>query len=224
MPINLNLLILGGIAYVVYNALKNRAGGSDFSDVGDVGALGSGATVLKIQLALDADWAQSNNIMNTLALLAEKNAAMSGRSDIAKLLNEASLALLRRQNDWNSANFESELFGGSGVQAEPFFQRLAVTERAKFEEETSSIATIRPSSSGSAPTQVVVSILAAVRGKSTAYTSGPVRSIQDVKKVLSSLAADAVTDEGENIMAVRRMILILLTSRLLNLSALLSCC
>ena len=203
MPINLNVLILGGIAYAVYTALQNRAGGSDFTGDGiESGSLGSGATVMKIQVALSADWAERNNIMNTLARLAEKNSAMGGRNDLAQLLSEASLALLRKQGDWNSVAYEGELFGGGGRKAEPAFQQLAVKERAKFEEETSSIASIAPSAVGSTPTQVVVSIVVALRGKGSGYMSSPVRTTADVSRCLQGLASDALTDGGENIMAV----------------------
>ena len=140
--------------------------------------------------------------MNTLSMLAEKNGALSGREDIAKLLSEASLALLRKQSDWNSAAYEGELFRGSGQSAEPAFQKLAIKERAKFEEETSSMATVRPSSIGSTPTQVVVSIVVALRGKSSGYMQQNLRSVSDVSACLQGLAADALTDGGDNIMAV----------------------
>ena len=203
MPINFNVLILAGVAYVVYNALKNRVGGSDFTGDGiESGSLGRGATVMKIQVALSADWAEQKNIMNTLARLAEKNAAMGGRNDLATLLSDASLALLRKQGDWNAVAYESELFGGGGRKAEPAFQQLAIKERAKFEEETSKIATIAPSAVGSSPTQVVVSIVVAVRGRSSGYMSGPMRSTADVSRCLQGLATDALTDQGENVMAV----------------------
>ena len=202
IPINFNLLLLGGAAYAIYTVLSNRAGGSDFSNSNESGALGSGATVMKIQIALESDWAERNNIMGTLSNLAEKNGAMSGRNDIAKLLSEASLALLRKQGDWNSAAYEGELFRSGGQAAEPAFQKLAVKERAKFEEETSSFATIQPSSMGSTPTQVVVSIVVALRGTSTGYMKNNLRSISDVSACLQGLATDALTDNGENIMAV----------------------
>lgn len=202
MPINLNLLILGGAAFAIYTVLSNRAGGSDFSNSEEGGSLGSGATVMKVQVALESDWAEKGNIMNTLSMLAEKNAAMSGRGDIAKLLSEASLALLRKKSDWNSAAYESELFRSSGQAAEPAFQKLAIKERAKFEEETSSIASIRASDIGSTPTQVVVSIVVALRGKSSAYMPQNLRTISDVSACLQGLAADALTDDGNNIMAV----------------------
>ena len=99
MPINFNVLLIAGIAYVVYTSLKNRTGGSDFTGDGiESGSLGSGATVLKIQVALNSDWASSNNVMNTLSRLADKNSAMNGRNDLATLLNDASLALLRKHH------------------------------------------------------------------------------------------------------------------------------
>ena len=168
------VIIVAGIALFL---LSNRAGGSDFSNANseDVGALGSGATVMKVQIALESDWGERSNIMNTLSRLAEKNGALSGREDIAKLLSEASLALLRKQGDWNSAAYEGELFRQGGQAAEPAFQKLAIKERAKFEEETSTIATIRPSEIGSTPTQVVVSIVVALKGKSAVTRSDPNR-------------------------------------------------
>jgi len=204
MPINLNVIILAGVAYVVYQALTNRAGGSDFSNDGSSGSLGSGATVVKLQLSLSSDWNQPGNIMETLTRLAEKNSAMTGRTDLARLLSDSALALLRRQNDWNSAAYEGEQFSFGPQKAESYFQRLAVKERAKFEEEnsSSSFAVIKSTNTGvSKPTQVVVSLVVAIRGSSSSYVRN-VQSIGDAKKCLQGLAADALTDEGENIMAV----------------------
>jgi hypothetical protein len=54
MPINLNVIIIAGVAYAAYTVLRNRMGGtSDFSasnDGGYVGSLGSGASVIKLTL------------------------------------------------------------------------------------------------------------------------------------------------------------------------------
>ena len=91
MPINFNVLALGLVAYVVFNALSNRVGGSDFSDDGMTGSLGSGATVMKLQIAMSSDWAEDNNVMEALTRLAERNSAMSNRSDLARLLSESCL-------------------------------------------------------------------------------------------------------------------------------------
>ena len=204
MPINLNVIILAGVAYAVYTALSNRAGGSDFSNDGTSGSLGNGASVLKLQLSLSSDWNQPGNIMETLTRLAERNSAMTGRTDLSRLLSDSSLALLRRQSDWNSAAYEGEQFMFGPQKAEPYFQRLAVSERAKFEEENSSstVAVIKSSNSGtSKPTEVVVSLVVAIRGSSSAFQKN-VNSVSDVKKCLQGLAADALTDEGDNIMAV----------------------
>lgn len=207
MPINLNVLVLGFIAYTVFTALTSRTGGSDFSNDGTVGSLGGGATVMKLQISMTSDWSQKGNVMETLTRLAEKNSngAMSGRADLARLLSESSMALLRKQSDWNSVAYEGEVFRIGAQKAEPYFQRLTVQERAKFEEETSpdSVAVIKSSNeiAASLPTEMVVSIVVAMRGESSAYSKN-IRSLSDVSTCLQGLAADALTDDGDNVMAV----------------------
>ena len=157
IPINFNLLLIGGIAYAVYTVLSNRIGGSDFSNENEVGSLGSGSTVVKLTIGLDEDWSKSGNIMETLANLASRKGSVSSRSELSSLLSDASLALLRKQSDWNSASVKGERFGGS--KAEPFFQRLAIEERSKFEKETQG-SKILITSSERKPTQAIVTIIA----------------------------------------------------------------
>ena len=207
MPINLNVLVLGFIAYTVFNALSNRVGGQDFSDDGGtVSSLGSGATVVKLQISMSSNWAEEGNIMQTLTSLAERNSAMTNRNDLARLLSESSMALLRRVNDWDSAAYEGERFLMSPAKAEPYFQKMAVGERSKFEKEMTgadSRAMIKNSNdmSASQPTEMVVSLVVALRGQSSGYVSS-VRSLAEVKACLQGLAADALIDEGDNVMAV----------------------
>lgn len=206
VPVNGNLLLLGGLAYIAYSFLSNRVGGSDFSTDEDAGSLGTGATVLKLQVALDSDWNDSNNIMNTLSQLAARKGNVSGRSEISSLLSEASIALLRKRESWSAAACEGERFrGGSQGKAEPFFQRIAVSERTKFDSESSYAsggpALIKSTESNkSGPTQAVVSLVVAIRGQSDALKR--VSSSSDLSAVLQTLASEALTDEGENIMAV----------------------
>jgi uncharacterized membrane protein len=201
-----NLILLGTIAYVLYNNFS-RLGGSDFDDGndGNASALGNGATVMKLQIAMSTDWSERDNIIETLTKLAERNSILSGRRDLARLLSESSLALLRRQKDWNACAYEGEKFTFNQKEAEPFFQRLAISERSKFEEETNpnSVALIKDNNDAniSKPTQMVVSLLIALRGTSGAYSQN-VRSINDCKTFLQNLAGDALTNEGDNVMAV----------------------
>lgn len=200
MPINFNLLVLGAMAYVAYSVLSNRAGGSDFA--GGRNAEQSGATVLKLSIALESNWAARNNIMNTLARIANKNSALSTRQDLSNLLSEASLSLLRAKSDWTAVSYDTKSFSErNSFEAEPTFQQMAVRERSKFEEETMSVATIRPSEISSAPTQVVVSILVAIQGDSNAYKKD-IKQVTDVAACLERLAAEALTDEGSAVMAV----------------------
>jgi len=200
MPINGNVILLAGAAYLAYTVLSNRAGGSDFGNESEGGSLGGGATVVKLQVALDSDWAEQGNIMETLARLAATKGTITGRSQISNLLTEASVALLRKKSAWSAASIEGERFGGP-KKAEPYFQQLAIAERAKFESETApTYATIQPTAGSSRPTQAVVSLVVAVRGKSEALRQ--MRGTVDVASALQMLASEALTDEGENIMGV----------------------
>jgi len=206
MPINLNVIILAGLAYAAYTILSNRIGGSDFSDDYGNGVV-RGASVMKLTVSLDADWNQNRNIMSQLSNLASKYSAMTDKSDLAKLLSETSLALLRTRSDWTAASFSGENYRESNFQkAESSFQQLAIKERSKFEEETSGDSgnmLFRPTSvaSGPKPTQAVVSIVVALRGKSE-IADLKLRGISDVSRCLEQLAADALTDDGENVMAL----------------------
>jgi len=203
VPVNFNLVLLAGIAYAGYYILSNRIGGSDFSN-DEEGGLFTGATVLKIQLALDSDWSAPGNIMSTLSDLANRNSAMSGRGDLARLLSETSLALLRKQSDWNAVAFEGQQLSG-GNRAESVFQRLTIQERAKFEKESSPQELIKSSnnlvSGAPKPTQAVVSLVVALKGNNKSYPK-TVRSIAEARACLQALAADSLTDGGENIMGV----------------------
>lgn len=204
MPVNPSVLLIGALAYVAFQVLSNRITGADFSgyDDGESGSLGSGATVLKLQVGLDADWGERGSIMEVLSNLAAKNNGMSNRSQIAQLLSDASLALLRKQSDWHSAAYEGQVFSNNVKSAEPLFQSIAIKERAKFDEERTSgeIVTLKPNNA-STKTQAVVSLVVAMRGKSNGYQRA-VSSLADVRACLQGLASDSLTDNGENVMAV----------------------
>eukprot|EP00981_Chlorochromonas_danica_P014112 scaffold7402_cov160-Ochromonas_danica.AAC.2 len=197
-----NMITFAAVASVLWNVFA-RTGGSSFSGDVDSGSLGNGATVIKLQVALDEDWAANNNIMNTLATIAARQGTgLNQRAELSSLLSEASLALLRRQNDWRAATIAGERFKGSAAaQAEPYFQKTAITERTKFERESlPSIQREDGMAYGPRPTQAVVSLIVAVRGQSEALRR--CSSVTDLRSALQSLASEALTDEGENVMAV----------------------
>lgn len=212
IPLNLNVVLLAGAAYLIYNALTNRMGGSDFTSDGFSGSVGEGASVVKLTVSLDADWGDDRNIMQQLSNLANKYNAMTERSDLSKLLSETSLALLRSKTDWNSASYKGETFREANFQkAESMFQQLAIQERAKFDEEnsddsSSALNLIKPSNrfdgKVSVPTQAVVSIVVALRGKNQVASLSNVKSNMEVMQVLEQLASAALVDGGENVMAL----------------------
>lgn len=206
MPINPSVLLLGAAAYVAYNVLSSRIGGADFSNSGETSSLGDGATLLKVQVMMDADW-RSGNIMETMSSIASRNGMLSGRSELSKLLSEASIALLRRQNEWSSAAVTTEKYNRFNCdKIEADFQRMAVVERTKFDEEvganTAGDTSFQVSSSGST-TACVVSLVVAVRGQSDAAMR--VRNSADLRSVLQILASEALTDDGDNIMGMEML-------------------
>jgi uncharacterized membrane protein len=186
-------------AYAVILFLSNRVGGSNFEDAPG-GALGSGSTVLKIQIGLDSSWTPGN-IMETLGSIASRNNNPSTRNGLSQLLSETALALLRKQKEWNSVAYEGSTFReNEHREAEPLFQQIAIKERAKFEQETSSVASIKPSSTTQS-TQAVVSVIVAFRGKAKSYCNS-IRTPSQLREFLQNLAADSLTDDGDNVMAV----------------------
>lgn len=139
-------------------------------------------------------------------LASRRDGRLTERAELARLLSDASIALLRRESDWSAASVKGERFnGGNTEKAEPFFQRLAIQERTKFESESSGADLARRNgnlviSPNGTKTEAVVSLVVAIRGRSDALLS--VSSPNDVKACLQTLASEALTDDGENIMAV----------------------
>lgn len=170
------------------------------------------ATVVKLQIGLDADWADERNVMQTLSELS---------SAPANKLSEVSVALLRRQLDWNSAAFDCRLYR-RGSTAELDFHHHCLSEWAKLHSvpskllEKSQLGIV--SATGLNKTQAVVSLIAVIRGRSDIYRGftglrfvdrlidyyvfggwhGSV--LPDARDCLLRLAAEATVDQGANIL------------------------
>jgi len=149
-----NVLVFALAAYIALQVISSRAGGSDFGNNDDeTSSLGSGASLIKLQVSLDDDWSKRGNIMDSLSSISSKNSDLSSRTELSKLLSDASLALLRKSSDWNSVAYEGELYrGGRSKDVESEFQKVAIRERSKFEEELTSAKSSREVVSK--PTQV----------------------------------------------------------------------
>lgn len=97
-------------------------------------------------------------------------------------------------------------FGARQGNAESEYSRLAIRERSKFEREENVMerrATAQNPSSPyymeSRPTLAVVTLCVAIRGQSTKV--GTINSVPSLKAALQNVAADAMTDEGDNVLA-----------------------
>lgn len=179
----------------------------------DSAVLDKGVSVVKLQICLDSSW-DYGNIQDALSGIASTNSSPKSRPEMSDLLFDASIALLCHSADWEAVAYEGKKFGAKS-EADPFYQKLAVVERTKFEVEANGKENIlssiirsrnagflRSDAGRSVRTKAVVSILCAISGKSSTVTNGVVRSVADTRNALKKLASYALVDEGENVMAV----------------------
>lgn len=199
-----DVLILGGIAYTAFNIIKNQVGGSQWEGMDETApsSLGNGVTVLKIQVGLQvSDRSAKDSILGQLDDIA-RTADVSTRQGLSSLVSSTALALLRSFNTWVSAAGEDQQFSGKGGETE--YSRLAIRERSKFEKEVNMMASRSAASSpylvDSRPTLCVVTLCVAIRGKSTKIGNS-LNSAAKLRQALQTLAADAMTDDGENVLA-----------------------
>jgi uncharacterized membrane protein len=165
------------------------------------------------------------------ASVSSSSSSSSSRTSLATLLSNAVLTLLRKESNWSAVSLSGESWSRENNKAETVFQKYVISERAKFEKETvSTRATTSSSSTTTAgATQMIVSLVIAIRGQSdiwnilrsnnnnnnnnnnnkipfinaAASTSpGKITNSNELKNVLQTLASEALSDEGENILAV----------------------
>ncbi|CAM9720452.1 unnamed protein product [Chrysoparadoxa australica] len=208
----LPLFLLGG-AVVVLSNLGSKGSFDSIDDELAPSSLGSGVSVLKLQVALNCPDRSRNSILGQLAQLSD-NADTSTNAGLANVVSDISLALLKKSSDWVSAASEWEHFGRDMSQAESALNRQAIKERSKIERETSvkfkgeatgamarNAAGVSPSDIGR-PTQAVVTLIVAIRGDSLRNfdLDKSLTSERVLKSVLQQLASDALSDAASNVL------------------------
>ena len=115
------------------------------------------------------------------------------------------MVLLRSSRDWVSGSGESKKFSSTDKGGQSEYNRLAINERTKFEKEITStspdamyLGDKRVGASND-PTFAVVTLCLAIRGSATQIPK--IRGIADLQDALSKIAADSLTDDGENVLA-----------------------
>jgi uncharacterized membrane protein len=122
------ILIFIAIANFVVSSFRRANGGEDLD--GDSYSSNSTVSVTKLQVGL---LAQARDLQTDLNRIAE-TADTSSSAGLAQVLQETSLALLRHPEYWVYAGTESQQTRLALAEAQ--FNRLALTERSKFSEET----------------------------------------------------------------------------------------
>ena len=156
------------IFFAIANFLVRSFQNSGFGGGEGMATANPKVTVSKVQVGLLADAKELQKELNDLAQNAD-TATTSGRS---KVLQEATLALLRHPEYWVYGKTESNVSQLEAAESE--FNRLALSERSKYDEETlyNVEGTYQQSESKASSEEVpseyiVVTILAGIQGKIT---------------------------------------------------------
>jgi len=187
------ILIFFAIANFLVRSFQNAGfGGGN----GGVATANPKVTVAKTQVGLLADAKDLQTELNQLAQRADTGTS-SGR---AQVLQEATLALLRHPEYWVYSKTESNVAQLESAEAE--FNRLALSERSKYSDETLSNVESqfhrRQSEVGSDETPaeyIVVTILAGVQGK---LNLPDIKNANDLRQALRQLGSTG----SENLLAV----------------------
>lgn len=209
-PSFLDLLFVGGIGFLILSSIRSASAGINLADVTSssswsdnfaTSALGSGTSVVQVNVALEVpNRDDRNSILSVLHRLSE-TARTDSRIGIQNLTSQVALELLRRKSSIISASTRYKHFNDRR-KAERDFNSLAVKERGKFEQETVSKYggvdySFGPGSANRGggtdqATIAVVTIMMAIDGDSTKVPT--INSIQDVEEALRKIASDAKVD------------------------------
>jgi uncharacterized membrane protein len=185
------------VYFFVWQMLRHSGASTNYAD-------DSSASVTKIQIALDADWTQPGNVMETLSghtSSGSTDGRVQGGTNMALLLSEAALTLLRKKDSWTAASVEEQKFHGSDAvrRAEPSFQSSVVQERSKFHTEVAPTASATGSTTG---VKVDKRSFKKVLG-STLEVASPSKASRDSTMALEPLlVGEAVADSGGHTKAV----------------------
>ncbi|CAB9519303.1 Protein of unknown function (DUF1517) [Seminavis robusta] len=197
----LPLLVLGGMALTVSNAIGNTfsRGASFFEERETDSVLGGGTSVLKLSVAISvADRDDPNSILKVLERLAD-TAKTDSRVGIQNLSSQIAVELLRRKASVVAGATDYQHYRNRD-KAQRAFNSLSVEERGKFEQETISkfggvdyASNSRVQSFGAADgskaTMAVVTLCLAIDGDKTKVPA--IRNMRDIEEALRKIASDA---------------------------------
>jgi uncharacterized membrane protein len=213
-PSFFDLLFLGGLGFMITNAIRSARDGTATSSWGnddsgtsiwksnvEMSALGAGTSVVQVSVALEVpNRDDTNSILSALSRLA-RTSKTDSRMGIQNLTSQVALELLRRKNSIVSATTRYKHFDDR-TKAQRDYNTVSIKERSKFEEETvsqyggvdySESPDSRGSGNSGKATMAVVTLILAIDGDSTKVPM--IRSIQDVEEALRKIASDVRTDD-----------------------------
>eukprot|EP00468_Gymnochlora_sp_CCMP2014_P004621 CAMPEP_0167762104 /NCGR_PEP_ID=MMETSP0110_2-20121227/12558_1 /TAXON_ID=629695 /ORGANISM="Gymnochlora sp., Strain CCMP2014" /LENGTH=333 /DNA_ID=CAMNT_0007648893 /DNA_START=90 /DNA_END=1091 /DNA_ORIENTATION=- len=182
-PLPLSVLVLGAFGLVAWRAMRSQAAFLEAAT----------GTVMLLQIAVYCGDRGRNSLYGRLNSLAQEADTYS-EEGLRTLVQEATIALLRSEEDWvagRSETFQKGMFGNSNDVESAFNQNL-LKERAKFEDERSGGRT-SGGAPGEKPSHMVVTILVALRD---APTLPLVKGFEDMRAALAMTSARASIEDN----------------------------
>ena len=211
-PSFFDLIFFGGLLVAATNILQKVSSpslGTSFEGFGTSTstALGAGTSVVKVSVAMEVpNRDDPSSILSVLNRLS-RTAKTDSRVGIQNLTSQVALELLRRRSSIVSASSSYQHYRDSST-AKRDYERMAITERSKFEKETVSQyggvdysiipnASSLPSLGGDVvdgkATMAVVTLVMAIDGDSTKVST--FNSISDVENALQRISSDSKVDD-----------------------------
>lgn len=197
MPVIVLVIILGILAFALVSAIRNSINSTNSANHTDSSAnnvIGNSeidnniVTVSKIQVGL---LAQARAIQTQLSKYS-LNTDTENPEELAQLLQEVALTLLRTEENWTHASASSKTVRNR-EEAQAIFTQLSVEERSKFSAETlTNVNGIRRTQDNSKQdnepgTYIVVTLLIGTENDRPLF--GDVYSAKELKQALERIAA-----------------------------------
>lgn len=197
MPVIVLVIILGILAFALVSAIRNSINSTNSANHTDSSAnnvIGNSeidnniVTVSKIQVGL---LAQARAIQTQLSEYS-LNTDTENPEELAQLLQEVALTLLRTEENWTHASASSKTVRNR-EEAQAIFTQLSVDERSKFSAETlTNVNGIRRTQDNSKQdnepgTYIVVTLLIGTENDRPLF--GDVYSAKELKQALERIAA-----------------------------------
>lgn len=208
-PSIFDVFFWGAVGTVIFSTFQGITNPSmEETTSAGVSALGPGTSVVSLSLALRVPNRNDRNSILAILNRLSETAQTDSRVGLQNLTSQLALELLRQRDSWTAARSTHEHWDSiPSSSAQRRFNQVAVQERSKFGQETvakyggvdygekNDIFGDGSFSSSDQATMSVVTLVLHIRGNSLTKNKKSVSSLEDVRHLLTKIAADSKVDD-----------------------------